>query len=355
MKTKLLLLSLSLVFAISCTKNTTQEEEESIDSIAIVPQKFPEVKSIESFPNTEFVLALEEPFNSSKNIVYAPTVLLAWDELKKAYHTSTFFAKDKDQAFQLLNDTKSHLGALDSNEYTVEIKKNGNRVGVRTYFNKSLPFLLKMESFDNFVFKKDTLHAFGFEYQDWAILDNIRILYYKNDNEFMIRLTPKDTLQEIILVKGDRNSKNFKEALKFYTDKKEKGIADFKNEKTKWKTAFMPGDVMRIPCLQFNLEKKFKNLMGKSYTDDYKVEHTLELLYQRNAFVLNERGAEMESEAYAVDTTAVVPGGEEEIELPKPKNLLFNEDFFVFVKKVKSPSPYYAIKITNTELMEKSK
>ncbi|MDF2454438.1 MAG: hypothetical protein K0R51_431, partial [Cytophagaceae bacterium] len=177
---------------------------------------------------------------------------------------------------------------------------------------------------------------------------------YKNDDEFIVRLTPKDTSQEIILVKGDRNSKNFKESLKFYTDKVEKGAADFKNEKTKWKNAFMYGDVMRIPNLQFNIEKEYQKLMGKIYTDDYKVEHKLLLLYQRNAFLLNERGAEMESEAVVVDSTAAI-SDTVVVELPKPKNLLFNEDFFVFVKKVNSPSPYYAIKITNTELMEKLK
>ncbi|MDF2457229.1 MAG: hypothetical protein K0R51_3222, partial [Cytophagaceae bacterium] len=99
MKTKLFLLFVSLVLTLSCSEKenaTVEDDLQAIDSVATVPQKFPEVKPIESLPNTEFVLALEQPFNA-----------------------------------------------------------------------------------------------------------------YKNDDEFIVRLTPKDTSQEIILVKGDRNSKNF--------------------------------------------------------------------------------------------------------------------------------------------------
>ena len=355
MKVKALLLFFSLAIAFSCTQeNSAEETPEQADRRAsqnLRNKKFPQVISIDSLKQTEFVFALEQKFDGSKNVLYAPTVLLSWDGLKKAYNTSTFYPTDQDKLFRLLNDTKSHLGALDSNEYSLEIEKMVDGAKVRTYFQKSLPFEFDMQTFTDFTFKKDSVKSFGFQYQDWELLKNIHIVYYKNDEEFILKLSPQDKSNEIILVKGDHTSRNFKEALTFYKNKAEIGKTDKANEKTKWKTVFMYGDVMRIPNLQFHIEKFYQDLMGKKYTDDDHVLHKLVLLYQRNAFMLNASGAKMESEAIAADSTAAI--GDDTIALPEPKTLFFNDDFYVFVKKTNTESPYFAIKITNTELMEK--
>jgi hypothetical protein len=356
MKTKTFLLFFSLSVTLSCTEKEQTQEELTVpgDSLKIV-KAFPKKISIDSLKETDFVFALEQKVSTSKNSIYAPTVLLAWDGLKKAYHTSTFFPVKQDKLFRLLNDTKSHLGALDSNEYTLDIEKTGDGVKVRTFFGKSLPFEFDMQTFTDFAFKKDSVKSFGFDYQDWELLKNIQIVYYKNDEEFILKLSPQDKSNEIILVKGDRSSQTFKEALSFYKNKSEQGKADQTNERTKWKTAFMHGDVMRIPNLQFHIEKLYTELMGKKYKDDDNFEHTLILLEQRNAFMLNESGAKMESEAIALDTVAAISADTIAPVLPQPKTLFFNEDFYVFVKKTNAESPYFAIKISNAELMEKIK
>ena len=75
---------------------------------------------------------------------------------------------------------------------------------------------------------------------------------------------------------------------------------------------------------------------------------TIELAWQRTAFILDESGAEIESEAEAA-TEAI----EEEYEKPKPKKMIFDKPFLILLKRTDAKNPYFGLWITNTELMMK--
>ena len=70
---------------------------------------------------------------------------------------------------------------------------------------------------------------------------------------------------------------------------------------------------------------------------------------QRTAFVLNEKGAEVESETImaVTDSTSAV------MERPQPKNLIFDKPFLILLKRTDSKNPYFAMFVANNELMEK--
>ena len=70
-------------------------------------------------------------------------------------------------------------------------------------------------------------------------------------------------------------------------------------------------------------------------------------MYQRTAFVINERGAEVESKAEVAVTEEMVE------ELPKPKTMIFDKPYLILLKRIDSRYPYFAMFVSNSELMKK--
>ncbi|HLV50459.1 MAG TPA: hypothetical protein VKY44_00725, partial [Flavobacterium sp.] len=123
-----------------------------------------------------------------------------------------------------------------------------------------------------------------------------------------------------------------------------KEVENQKSEGYSWKSHFTYLDKVRIPMIEFNLKKKYNELIGNQFQAK-NVMYEIVDVNQQNAFVLNEKGAEVESMA-TMDAAASA----EEIE---PKNLIFNKPFVVFLKRKNSDFPYFAVYISNPELLKK--
>jgi hypothetical protein len=67
--------------------------------------------------------------------------------------------------------------------------------------------------------------------------------------------------------------------------------------------------------------------------------------WQRTAFILDEVGAEVESEALIYTLEEIVA------EKPQPKRLIFNKPFTLFLTKVNSVNPYFGMWVADAELM----
>ena len=123
-------------------------------------------------------------------------------------------------------------------------------------------------------------------------------------------------------------------------------MSGLKKSKTEsWKVEYMEDDVLIIPQIKFNIDKEYHNLAGFQFKDSKGNSHFIASLMQRNAFVLDENGAKVESDARAVaDSVGFV----------QPKKMYFNEGFYVFLKKKNIENPYFALKIVNSELINKN-
>lgn len=99
--------------------------------------------------------------------------------------------------------------------------------------------------------------------------------------------------------------------------------------------------------MAFNLDKNYAEFVGSTFRSK-KMLFELTEAYQRNAFVLDEYGAEVESEA-SIAAEAV-----EEYERPKPKMMIFNKPFVLFLKRRDAQNPYFGIYNVNAELLKKS-
>lgn len=295
---------------------------------------FPELINITELEKTDFVATLESSFNHENNIIYGATIPFAWNEIRKEIGSplSEFTSKDLEQ----LNNTISFLNVLQGDEYQTSVKVNGDEIRAKAYFRKSLPFEEPLTKFeDGLKFGASKVESFGF----WGGSSYARINYFNNENDFSISLFPENKEHEIILIMNQKvkhTSSDFTEYLKVLIQQKNKNVY------------FNDDDKVEVPIIEFNLEKTFGQFIGSKFRSSM-TEFIIKEAYQRNAFILDENGTEIKSEAvFAVEESAA-----EEFEKPKPKKMIFNKPFVVFLKRKDADNPYFGVYIANDELLIK--
>ncbi len=317
-------------------------------------RNFLEAKKIKEYPKTEFLPTLENPISKNKNAVYCVTLLYAWNEVRNVLKTEMqvpIELQDTQKDLVLLNNSTSFKDVLDKNEYEVEGITEGNTIKTKAEFNKSLPFEFKLHSFDDeLVFDGKKVSSFGVFGEDEEAEKVIKILHYKNDNEFILRLYTEDNLHEIILFKTQENFETLAQMNAKVQEKIDKATDEKYDEKTRWKFHISNKDEVVIPKFSFNIENNFATIEGnKVSSKSPKKDYTITTAWQRTAFILDEKGAKIESEA-KVETKSMA------VEKPitkHPKKMRFDKPFFVLLKKTNSTTPYFTLFANNAELMLK--
>lgn len=324
--------------------NDTNSLEKNIDD-----RKFPKETDLSEYPKTEFITTLESKINTSKNNVYCVTMLYAWNEVKNIVN-EPFKIDSNFKHLTLLNNSSSFKDVLNPDEYIISSEIDGFNIKAKAEFKKSLTFQTELNSYkDGLKFNNEKVASFGitgiYNYEQLKI---VSILYYKNDNNFIIKLHPKDSNHEIILFKSEKKFDKMNdinsEIIKLIVQGKE----DKQNENIKWKYDILEEDEIIIPKFNFNIETIYKDLTGNTF-DTKEKSYTIERAWQRTAFILDEKGAEIESEAEIEYYTE-----EEDPNKPKPKKMIFDKPFFIMLKKTKSQNPYFGLWVANTELMSKN-
>jgi hypothetical protein len=310
--------------------------------------ELPEARNISEFRQTQFVPTLENPIeDSNKNTVYATAFLYAWDELRQKLATPIKLVAENSQQFKILNQSISFKNTLAKDEYDVESETSGNRIIAKAFFNKTLPFPTKLHQIDHGIrFNMVKVDAFGMEGYDEEVARFARILYYKNDENFILKLIPKDNEHEIELVKGITNVKTLSEAVERANQLINTGRKEKLDSKQSWKYYLNKLDIFSIPTIKFNIENNYHDIEGQTFIANNK-NYFIETAYQRTGFILNENGAVVESYALTTtDTTAAEP-------VIKPKKMIFDKPFFVIIKRAKSKNPYFVMHVRNSELLTK--
>src|ERR1044072_1933207 len=160
------------------------------------------VTSLEEYPATVFVPTMEESFKPYRNVIYTSSFLLAWNGLKREIKLPLKVSPENYQ-LNLVNRSNTFKGARAENEYEKETSVNADVISISTFFHKSLDLELTLDSvLSGFTFRGKAVRAFGMPVYKNMLTTEIAVLYYKNDDEFIIKLIPKDRQEELILVKG---------------------------------------------------------------------------------------------------------------------------------------------------------
>lgn len=311
--------------------------------------RFPAVKNLAEYKNTTFIPTLEHKISKNKNSVYCATLLFAWEEIRNRINAPLTIPDEHDD-LNLVNKSTSFKNVLKNDEFEASGQVENGIVKASAAFSKSLPISLKLESFkNNLVFDGQKVASFGVNgFSDYDQLNLVQIVYYKNDNNFIIKLLPKDKEHEIILFKTDKNFNSMTEMTKEIERLTEIGKTEKKNEKMRWKYYYDVEDIVVIPKFSFNIETNYPSLVGTNFStseQDFQIKEA----WQRTAFVLDESGAEIESEAILEVATDAEP----EEEKPKPKKMIFDQPFLILLKRVDNTNPYFGLWTTNSELMIK--
>ena len=146
----------------------------------------------------------------------------------------------------------------------------------------------------------------------------------------------------------DARPTTLKEVLADLALKAVEGKKEHPYSETSWRYSFLRGDKLAIPKLAFNIKSGIKALEGNFFNAGA-VTYVIQEAIQHTAFILDENGAEVESESTMTATTSTsIPK-----EMPHPKNMIFNKPFLVVLKRKDSANPYFAAWIENSELMVK--
>jgi len=214
-----------------------------------------------------------------------------------------------------------------------------------------LPFEIKLQSFKNkLIFEGQKVSSFGVKGDgSYQQLERIKIIYYKNDDNFILKLLPKDKEHEIILLKTEKKFYSISEMMGEIEARTEMGKREKKNERNHWKYFYAEEDEVVIPKFNFNIETNYPAIEGTKFSSANQ-NYLIEKAWQRVAFILDESGAKMESKAEMV---VAIEDMEDDFENPKPKKMIFDKPFLILLKRTESKNPYFGLWLTNAELMMK--
>lgn len=342
---------ITLLFIESCQTNTEKvESTQKKDPIIGTWSELPPEKSLKDFPNTDFVLTPESPLVKNKNIIYSSIALLSRDKIEKLLNSKMLSNSSNSGEFKLFSKSNRHLNSLDTSDYTCETDIIDDGIILHSFFNKTLPFEMPLQtSNEPLLFKKKSKVAeFGMYFFNEEITKFSQILFYESDNKFILRLTPEDKRHEILLVKGINECSNLEEVLKGVNKLIVKGQNEREQANSSWKYSFGDEDMFSIPKIKFNISTNHEGLEGQNFKTSDNKSHFFVEAYLRNGFILNENGAVIESElTFALDSMVMPPPNSH------PKKLILDDTFYIIIKKSTEKNPYFIVKIDNAELLEK--
>ena len=344
----------TLLLLLSCGRaqqaETVQDENLEPVSKETLMEQAAQLENLSEYVGTMFVPTMEHLIPADSNTVYCATLLFAWDEARKHIGTALSIP-ERYQDLRLLNASTSFRNVLKSNEYTAIGTVDGDYIYAHAEFKKSLPFDYQLRKLEHrLTFAKQKVAAFGVMGDDNDDLTNIvKILYYKNDNNFIIKLKPSDKEHDIVLFKTSKTYSTIAEMAAAADSLTKIGQKERKIQNLRWKYQFLSDDEVVIPDIDFDISTNFNKLIGNIFHAN-SLDYEILQAWQRTAFKLNETGAEIKSEA---KVAIFCLEDEEETTKPTPKKMIFDKPFFLMLRRTDAQHPYFVLHAVNAELMVK--
>lgn len=278
------------------------------------------------------------------NNLWVGTLDLAWKDLAEKVGGKI----ELEENVQIANDLNASPFSkemLDENDYNINVERTDtNGYKIDATLNKELNFLEIFDNFSNdynytFGDNEEYIKYFGIKNASSEKMNkNIEVLFYNKrgqkavDNDMAVKLKTKEG-DEIILYRTDEN-KTFDE---YYEDIKNK------TKKYTGKSKFTEDDEFLVPCVKLNGTIYYNELFGKTIknTNGLYIENVL----QNVNFLLSEKGCNLSSEATVVT--------EYLSDNMFGRFFFFKDTFIIFMKEQNSDMPYFALKVDNTDVLEK--
>lgn len=302
--------------------------------------------------DTEIIATLNEKSNA-KNQVWAGTFQLVWNDLLDTLNNGkgvTLEPQMPKMAIELNKKefTKDYIsedsyyikhGILDQvlfDRIKSDIKEKFNEtsdllddVGPTNTFafysmlKKDFKFEVQFDKLPNAPFGSNPKEVkyFGINKEsDNSLRRNVRVIDYKNKNNFIIKLLTKGE-DEVILYRTDED----KTLDKYWND-----IISYNKE-----TPLGDEDNLKVPYFDFFYKTNFPEIEGKTIKESgFAIDQALETI----DFKMDEAGVKLKSEAIIVMKNSMVM--EEEI-----KNYFFDDSFVLFLVEKGKKVPYFGMRV----------
>lgn len=168
-----------------------------------------------------------------------------------------------------------------------------------------------------------------------TLYQNIDVLFYTSENNFAIKLKTKEG-EEIILYRTD-DDKSFDD-LYSSVEKKQKRFLFGKKE-------FSEQDLLKVPYIKFSKQFSYDELCNKKIVGTNGL--FIDKAIQTVEFGLDNQGGNLKSEALVISTMSIMrrDGG---------RKFFFDKPFVLFMKETNQDRPYFALKVKNSDLLEKA-
>jgi hypothetical protein len=175
----------------------------------------------------------------------------------------------------------------------------------------------------------------GFSTNNEAQRNTILILYYENDDKFVMSLKLKDEEDQLILAKGYEMS-NPDEIVKTINELKTNQIVKMNKN-----------DFFSSPIIHLELNRKYEELKSKKLLNKGFESYMISEMFENIKFDMDEKGARAENEAVVVMSKSMILDDE------TPKKLILNKPYWIIMKRKDSQNPYFILGVNNTEIMTK--
>lgn len=297
------------------------------------------------------------------NYVWGGAMNLAWNELNEnILHEKLQLNTDDETALEMvskLNDAPFSKNDLDEESYYVksgygqstvdEINRESKKKFPAKSFGDltitlspkdiiSYAYFLKEVEYKT-IFKKDDVlfkgqKVTGFIADNKAQRENIKIIKYKNDDNFIIKLQLKDENDELILAKG-------------YDMKNPQAVVNEINQNNQKNLETIGGsDKFKAPKLHLDHHRDYIELINKWLSNEGFSDYFIAQMFENIKFDMDEKGARVENEAVIVMVASAM------MEPEKPKNFILDKPYWVVMKRADSQNPYFILGVNNVELME---
>lgn len=316
---------------------------------------------------------LLEPIVEGTNLVWCGTFQLAWNELLNAVGRDIVFLDMTEQPAVLtsLNQRLITTDDLDEPSYvaTAGMLQDGIVDQIRqtmaqkfpdvtpylpvpdgadprsivaySYLFKNLLFPQPFERLNApMVFDGQDILCFGLSGDSEPsaeLLEQVSILDYQSDDDFVIELKTRTESDQVIMAKV-RPQATLKETIESVLARSAGGSGGHLNA----------DDVLQVPMMNFDLRRSYDELVGHEFlaangvTDPYVIEKALQSI----RFELNEAGVRLRSEVFIFAGVTSAP--------PEPRRLIFDKPFLFLMKLRNADLPYFAMWIDNPELLGKA-
>ena len=165
-----------------------------------------------------------------------------------------------------------------------------------------------------------------------TLRDNVKVLFYNDNNNFAIRLNTQNN-EDVILARL-ANTNSFDETYNKIIE----------NSNIEKEHKFNNYDTLKIPYLNVNTEISYGELCNKELaTNKNNISYITSAIQQVN-FSLNNEGGDVTSRGIIQDITK----SNNSIN----RNFDFTKSFYLFLKETDKEKPYLMLKVDNTDLME---